>query len=113
VGVRVYGNIVTRNLGNAQAQNSTTGYYIDGAIVNSAYVPALAAGGSDTEAASFICERAGSHTFSASADAGGNVTEKNETNNGSPWRSAAPDKRQAEGKALKWLASISSLLNIT
>ena len=82
VGVRVYGSIVTQNLGNAQAQNSTTSYYIDGAIVNSVSVPALAAGGSDSEAASFICEHAGSHTFSASADANGNITEKNETNNG-------------------------------
>jgi len=80
-GVRAYGSVTTKNIGNASAGASVTSYSIQGQYINSVPVPPLSAGASSTGNITFVCLVAGTYTLKATADSQGAVPESNEADN--------------------------------
>ncbi|MDP9793372.1 hypothetical protein J2S43_001884 [Catenuloplanes nepalensis] len=70
-----------RNQGTATAAANRVDFQINGAVVGSATVGALAAGASATVTATVPAQPMGSHTVTVAADAGRTIVERDEANN--------------------------------
>ena len=80
--IRANGTATTSNRGCSRAAlNTTTSYYINGAIVNSIAVPPLNVNQSYVGPITFICKRRGTYNLTAVADSQNVVAESNENNN--------------------------------
>lgn len=81
VGVPFTVNVTTSNIGSASTGVASTTRVRFGWGATDLAVPVLAAGGTNTQPATFTCPYAGAFTLNTTADANFNVAESNENNN--------------------------------
>lgn len=92
MGEAVTFTITIKNQGSDTAASSRVAYYIDDALLNSAFVNQIAPGGTATKNFTWTAQ-AGSHTVRAVADSNNTVAESDETNNAKTYAfsTLAPD----------------------